>query len=200
MPRQRVITQEKFDDLLSWLDPEREQAGTKYEEIRRSLIRIFAWRGCRDAEGLADRVINIVADKVGELKGNYEGDPAVYFYAVANMIVKECQREAQAQVPLGDFDIPANAPPLILEDGEENSEQEYECLLKCLETLTPDKRTLILSYYREEKQAKIDHRKELASQYGIDPNALRVRAHRIRAALEKCIESCLEEAAADEMN
>lgn len=200
MARLRVITQEKFDELLAWLDPDREQAALKYEGIRRSLIRIFAWRGCREAEDLADRAINVVADKVRELRGAYKGDPAVYFYGVANMLIKECHREARAEVPLGDLNSPVNPSTQVPDDWEESHEREYECLLKCLEVLTPDKRALILAYYRDEKQAKIDHRKELASQYGIDANALRVRAHRIRAALEKCIEACLEGAGAGEMD
>lgn len=179
---------------------DREQAGIKYEELRRSLIRIFAWRGCRGAEDLADKTINIVADKVQELKRSYEGDPAPYFYAVANRLVKECQREMGLQLPLGEIGSGASSAPAQSEDQGQALDPEYECLLLCLEELSPDKRALILAYYSEEKQAKIDHRKELARRYGIDLNSLRVRAHRVRAALEKCIEGCLEAAAADEMD
>ena len=196
MVRQRLITQEKFDELLAWFNPDREQAGIKYEEIRRSLIKILAWRKCSDAEGLADETINRVADKVHELKENYSGDPAIYFHAVANRLVMECQREAKLHVPLGDI---GSALDPSEENPEDDSEREEECLNTCMESLDSDKRELILLYYREEKQAKIEHRKELARRLGIDTNALRVRAHRIRVSLEKCIERCLEEAA-DEMD
>lgn len=200
MPRQRDITQEKFDELLAWLNPDRELAGVKYEELRRSLIKILAWRGCSDAEGLADETINRVAGKVPELKATYTGIPDPYFYAVANRIIKECQREAKSQAPVGDMSSPPASSPENLEDPEYDFEREYECLQQCLRRLSPDKRELILAYYQEEKQAKIDHRKELARQLGIDTNALRVRAHRIRAMLEECIERCLAEAASDEMD
>ena len=47
--------------LLEWLDPNLDLAGEKYEEIRRGLIKIFGYRGCSDAEGLADETINRVA-------------------------------------------------------------------------------------------------------------------------------------------
>jgi hypothetical protein len=67
------LTQETFDDLLAWLDSNREVAGGMYEEIRSSLVKIFAWRKCGDAEGLADETINIVAHKVAHLKDTYEG-------------------------------------------------------------------------------------------------------------------------------
>jgi hypothetical protein len=40
-----VLTQELFDPLLDWLDPDRERAGHKYETIRLKLIKIFTSRG-----------------------------------------------------------------------------------------------------------------------------------------------------------
>src|SRR5947209_6617862 len=39
---------DSFDRLLAWLNPDREQAGQRYEEIRRRLIKIFARRGCSE--------------------------------------------------------------------------------------------------------------------------------------------------------
>ena len=58
------LSQEDFDALLAWLDPEREQAGLKYEQIRGSLIKIFTGRGCTDPEELADETINRVTAKI----------------------------------------------------------------------------------------------------------------------------------------
>ncbi len=82
--------------------------------------------------------------------------------------------------------------PAPFDDAEESGEADYECLDRCLQQLRPDERTLILSYYHEDKQAKIEHRKVLAQEMNIDVNALRVRVYRIRVRLEKCIEACLE--------
>jgi DNA-directed RNA polymerase specialized sigma24 family protein len=55
-------------------------------------------------------------------------------------------------------------------------------------------RLVWLNYYREQKIAKITLRKELAQTLGIPANALRNRAHRIRAQLEKCVAECIDRA------
>jgi DNA-directed RNA polymerase specialized sigma24 family protein len=62
--------------------------------------------------------------------------------------------------------------------------------------LTPESRELVLEYYPEEKQAKIDRRKELADRLGIAVNALRIRAHRVRASLQECLFACIKQIAA----
>jgi len=61
--------------------------------------------------------------------------------------------------------------------------------------LTPANRSLVLDYYKEEKQAKIELRKKMALQMGISGAALRLRAHRIRAGLESCVEDCMSKRA-----
>src|SRR5215216_2251273 len=68
-----TLTSEEFDDLLSWLDPNRERAGSRYEEIRAGLIKRFRWRGCSDAEDLADKTINRVVKKLPEIRATYKG-------------------------------------------------------------------------------------------------------------------------------
>jgi hypothetical protein len=61
--------------------------------------------------------------------------------------------------------------------------------------LTVKSRNLILDYYREEKDSKIDHRKELAERMGLGLNALRIQACRIRAKLQDCVFKCLTQGA-----
>jgi len=84
------------------------------------------------------------------------------------------------------------APPPASEPGAQ--ETEYECLDRCMRQLTPNNRELVLQYYQQEKRDKIDHRRDLAEQLGIALNALRIRAHRIRASLQECVQNCLDEA------
>jgi RNA polymerase sigma factor (sigma-70 family) len=184
MNKDWVLTQESFDALLAWLDPQRDQAGRKYEEIRLRLIKIFTCRGCCEPEDLADETINRVIKKLIEIESSYSGDPSRYFYGVANKVHLEYLRRR-----------PAQPPPPGLEDTE-GVEREYECLERCIRKLTPDNRQLVLQYYQDEKRAKIDHRRQLADQLGIALNALRIRAHRIRASLQECVQTCLKEAAA----
>jgi DNA-directed RNA polymerase specialized sigma24 family protein len=78
---------------------------------------------------------------------------------------------------------------------EPESEIALDCLDRCLEGLTVDSRQLIVDYYQEERRAKIELRQQLAEKLGIPLNALRIRAHRIRATLEKCVTKCVELAA-----
>lgn len=184
--KDRSVSREAFDQMLAWLDSDRERAGQKYEEIRCGLIKIFVCQGCSDPEGLADETIDRVIHKIPEIVPNYAGNPALYFSGVARYILLEYKNRI-AQLRL----LPA-APPKQIEKGED-IEREYECLDRCIERLTPANRELILEYYREEKRAMIENRKRLAERMGITPNALRVRADRVRNSLEKCVANCLKQ-------
>ncbi len=195
---QQVMTKEQFDELLAWLDPDRDRAGEKYESIQRSLIKIFAWAGCSDVEGMTDETIDRVTARVQELRETYEGNPALYFYGVARVLLKENWRNSRVLVPLEEAHD-AEAPPADDEE-EEVLGREYDCLEHCMGQLSPDDRELIVDYYKKEKQAKIEHRKDLAQRRGLLTNALRVKVYRIRAVLERCIESCVERPDPDEID
>jgi len=175
------LSEEAFESLLQWLNTDRDQAGSRYEEIRQRLIRIFGSRGCAEPEGLADEAINRVAKKVVELAKNYEGDPALYFYGVANKIHLEQLKRQKSVVSM------STVP------GVDDFEKEYICLDRCMDRLPPDNRDLVMKYYDNEKNANIAQRRLLAEQLGIGLNALRLRAHRIRLFLHECITGCLEE-------
>jgi DNA-directed RNA polymerase specialized sigma24 family protein len=175
-----VLTKESFDALLSWLDPNQDSAARKYELIRTRLIKIFVCRGCGEPEDLADETIDRVARKLNEIAESFTGDPVRYFYGVANKVHLEYLRRKRV-----------TAPPKAWNDSDK-AEREYNCLERCMQKLTPDNRELVLQYYQEERQAKIEHRKGLAEQLGIALNALRIRAHRIRLTLQDCVKDCLE--------
>lgn len=187
MGKQWMPTQESFDRLLAWLDKDRERAGLKYEEIRLTLVKFFAWRGCTDAEDLADETINRVNRRVEELTQTYEGDPTRYFFGVARNMVKEWRRQENTQ--------PLSHSTLALAEIEttpvDDSLRLRECLEECLQRLPGAERELVLNYYEKSKQAKIDFRKLLARSLEVEPTALRVRVHRIRAKIQKCVERCL---------
>ena len=179
------ITQEQLNLLLDWLDPDREKAGIRYEQIRKRLIKIFVCRASNNPEELADKTINRVARKLPEIRATYVGDPAHYFAGVAANIMREAIRKDR---------IPAIGmpdPPPATEDRE----KDYSCLEKCMEKLDTEDRSLVLDYYRLEGQAKIDHRRQLAEQLGIGLNALRIRACRIRSDLQACMQKCRAEGA-----
>lgn len=161
---------------------DRELAGQKYEQIRIRLIKIFASRGCVDAEDLADEAINRVVSKVAHVASTYEGDPAFYFYGVANKLHLEQLRKNQ----------PKELPLHLMVATAEDREAELACLDRCLEELSAENRILVLRYYAGEKHEKIAGRKSLAYELGLAVNALRIRAHRIRLILQECVTRCLE--------
>jgi hypothetical protein len=173
-------TQEDFEKLLRWLDSDRDKAGEKYEKIRLRLIRIYSSRGCCEAEDLADEAINVVASKADWLIGNYVGDPALYFYAVAKKIYLVYLKKR----PLPDPPPPPPEPDEI--------ERTCEYLDDCLEQLPSSERYLVLRYHEGDKQEKIQNRKRLAQELKISRNALRIKVCHIHARLKQCVERRLQ--------
>jgi DNA-directed RNA polymerase specialized sigma24 family protein len=174
--------QQDFDQFLHWLDPNRERAGERYERIRRKLITIYAAKGVDSPEDLTDRCIKRVIEK--KPWAIAEGvTPEFYTLSVARFIYLEWLRERPHLVQLDDRPIP--------ELQQSDVEEHYACLERCLGKLTDRNRMLVLEYYRYNKMAKITRRADLARELGIGPNALRLRAHRIRKELEECIRQCI---------
>lgn len=170
-----------FERLLSWLDPDREAAAAKYLHIRSRLIKILIRKGCWEPEDVVDETFDRVAQKVDDLKETYIGDPAAYFGGVARNVYLEWLRKKSTPPPVPDI-----VPP------DEETGPEYDCLDDCLKHLAPKNRVLVLEYYQDDKQAKIDRRKALAEREGLEMEALRLRVHRIRKVLRVCVSECLE--------
>lgn len=173
-----VPTREAFDKLLRWLDPDRDKAGEKYEKIRLRLIRVFACRGCCEAEDLADETINVVLSKTDWLLENYVGDPSLYFYGVAKKIHPKLK-------PPPDLPPPDPNPPHL--------EQVCSDLDDCLDDLPSEDRNLVLRYHEGDKQEKIQNRKKLAQELKISRNALRIKVCHIHSRLRDCVEQRLRQ-------
>jgi DNA-directed RNA polymerase specialized sigma24 family protein len=176
------VTQEGFNRLLVWLNADRENAGEKYELIRKRLIKMFVCRGSNIAEELADRTINRVTRKLPEIQGTYTGDPAHYFVGVAQKIWLESIKREQAPV------LGMPTPAITNEE-----DPRYTQLEKCLQQLTSEDRDLVLSYYQGDGRAKILNRRTLAGRLGLGINALRIRVCRIRSELLERVELCRSE-------
>lgn len=189
MARDSAIPPESFDEILAWLNPDRDVAGTIYVQLRQDLTKIFTWNRCSDPDGLTDEVFDRVAKKVHEVRKTYVGDPKLYFYGVARNLVKEIPKKIKTQISLQGTE-PASDPRA--ESQQETANMREDCLRSCLQKLSKDKRELILAYYARDKQAKIDHRTEMAQRLGISVETLRVKAFRIRGTLEQCLERCID--------
>ncbi len=191
-PKQKwELTQEAFDKLLDWLNPDREEAGKEYEKIHSKLIKGFKDHNCTQsvAENLADETINRVAKKLPEIEAIYIGVPSRYFFGVAHKVHLEHLRREPRTVELQPDVFPHTdlSPEKLMDDKE----PEYMCLEQCIQRLTHRNRELILQYYQGEKHIKIELRKALAQRFGIELPILRLQAQRIRTNLKKCILNCL---------
>jgi DNA-directed RNA polymerase specialized sigma24 family protein len=180
MPKDWVMSQETLEALLDWLGSDREQAATRYEEIRTKLIKYFSPTSQSDAEALADETINRVARRLNEIKDQVYGERVRYFYGVARKVQMEYLRRKQPRPG----PEPISDPDLV--------ETEYRCLEECVAKLSAENRELVMRYYDAEGRERIDQRKLLAEELGIAPNALRIRAYRIRAELQKCLKECVD--------
>lgn len=178
------LTLESLQALLAWLDPDPEVAGRKYATIQAGLIRVFASRGFSDAEDLADLTIDRVITRLPDIRDTYVGDPAKYFYGVARKVLLEARNRKEILMD----QIPERPLRTV------NISDHHECLLHCLKLLSPEKREMILDYhlYDYEERVKIEHHKNMSEEQEVPETTLRVRAYRLRVALEKCVLECVE--------
>jgi DNA-directed RNA polymerase specialized sigma24 family protein len=178
-----TLSGDAFEKLLSSLSANREAAGVAYESLRRKLVSFFDWRGAPDPEGSADEVFDRIAKKLEA--GETIREVPTYALGVARIVLMELGRSAPTQEIEDDSLAAVQRPPLS------GADIQLDCLDECLSELPLADRLLIVEYYRFDKREKIDHRHALAEKLGIPMNALRIRAHRIRLQVERCVTSRL---------
>lgn len=186
-----VPTPQSFEKLLAAFDSDNEEAGKKYEHVRVKLLRYFEQKGVCDA----DRYIDITLDRVMRRldEGERVANIMAFTYTVASYVRMEAWN-AQKHLRDVEAEIKKDSEQKQWEDfGSENPRQL--CLDKCLNKLPIETRILILDYYSAERSAKIKLRREMAESLGIEMNALRIRAHRIRLGLETCVQKCVSQLA-----
>jgi DNA-directed RNA polymerase specialized sigma24 family protein len=187
--RRTVVTGEAWDKLLGFLDGSREAAARKYEESRRRLVKLFAWKGLANVEDLADETLDRVARKLAAGEHIRTGDAERYIAGVARLVAFEAARAARREDPL--VDEPAAAAEVT--DGADDPDAAAgvaRCLDECLGKLPDPARELLLGYHAGEGGARIANRKRLAAGMGIALNALRIRVHRLRHEVETCVAKC----------
>src|SRR5688572_10415287 len=143
MVRDPAIPPQSFDEILAWLNSDRNEAAKIYVQLRDDLTRIFAWNRCADPDGLTDEVFDRVARKVHHVRQTFDGDPKLFFYGIARNLIKESPKRIRKQVSIEGTDLPA--PDAKPED--ESEVMREECLNSCLQKLSAERRELILDYY-----------------------------------------------------
>ena len=169
-----------LDVLLRLLDADRDQAGEKYELLRRKLVKLLAWQGGADPYALVDETLDRVMRRLSEGDRPYVSDPSHYVFGFARNVIRESWRRDSRTVP-----------PVITfpSSGEETRtvEARAACLDLCLQRLGPGNRELLLAYYARAGRQRIAARRALAEGLAIKGPALRLRLHRIRLGLETCV-------------
>lgn len=183
-----TMTLDNFDEMLRWLDPDRERAALKYEKIHGRIMTIYTNRGCPWADEIADETDKRVCRRVRDVAPGYVGDPALYFYGVAKMVYLEFSARPQS------FRPPPPAP------NTKELERRHACLEKCLGLLGPEERLIAVEYYKGERREKINNRMRMAERLGVTQKALTLRMHRIRRELLPCLTECLEKLRGDEID
>ncbi len=184
MIKTSVLTQEDFDALLKWLSPNREEAGEKYEKIRKGLIRFFHFKGCADPQILADETINRVAFKLSTFDFSGNAKTISFFYGFASKIYLEYVSQVSRREVQMDEELQFGAKSFESFDGEES--EGIKCLEKCLAKLPSLESDLVIQYYSEEKGAKLEVRRKIAEKMNIRKRTLHTKVHRIRIVLKNC--------------
>jgi DNA-directed RNA polymerase specialized sigma24 family protein len=180
------LTQTSFDLLLAHLHPDRDRAAQEYELTRKTLIKYFEWQGCANAEACADETIDRVAKRISQ--GEQIHDLTKYFKGVARLIAYEVLKERERQANL--IRQLSLTPPAETATESEGEQTKYSCMEECLRNLSRENFELITRYSQPEN--KTENKKNLAKTMSVQLNALRIRAHRIRAELKKCYVACLQ--------
>jgi DNA-directed RNA polymerase specialized sigma24 family protein len=185
------LTASALERLLARLDADAGRAAEAYEALRVALTRFFDWRGAAFPDECADEALNRLARRLDE--GVDVADLRGFALGIARLVLLERARSPQArQDPLDEQAV--GAAPVSAAD---HAPRLHDCLDRCLASLTPDSRALILEYYQDHRRQKIDRRAALATRLGLSANALRSRAQRVRDRLEHCVRRCVAGPGAD---
>lgn len=190
--------QEDFETLLTWFSSDKKQAALIYENIRHKLLKFFEWRGCVHPEECIDQTIDRVISKVLQGEEIRTKNQYLYFLGVARNVLREYwktqKKKSSSLDELPQSQLPSIDPEEIENQqlGEQLWQKRLDCMKRCLQALSEEKRVMITGYYQGEKRTKIQNRQRLAQRLQLSENALRIRTHRIRDELEACVQHCMK--------
>ena len=170
-----------FDALLLRLGADGEPAAPVYERLRLRLIAMFRLHLPIEAEALADDSLERLAKRLHE--GVTVEHVSAYLHGIARLVLLEARNRPLARrAAAGELDR-LRAP----EPDEVDDLEAHAALRGCLNKIGEESSRLILAYYADDEAGRIHVRQRLAASLGLNLNALRNRALRLRAALETCV-------------
>ena len=176
---------QSLQPLLAWLDPDPDLAGRRYVRLQIKLTAYFEWRGCDLPDARADEALARMTRRIAAGE-QVSASPEAYAYGIARLLAREAFREQERQRRA--LAQAAPPPPTPVE-----SERDMDCLEACLARLASGDRELIVRYYSGGEGERIRERRRLAAGLGLSATALRLRAFRLRFALQACVEGCRRE-------
>jgi RNA polymerase sigma factor (sigma-70 family) len=182
------LTRESFEKFLSALHPDCEHAEVEYERLRLKLVKLFEWERTYEwshfPDDCVDETFNRVCRKLSE--GEVIENVRNYCYGVARNLVRELRKGPdRKKVDLEEYEQVFDWLKQYEHEVEEEHLDKY--YWQCLQELDTEKRALIVEYYEGEKREKIERRELLANRLGINLDALRTRARRIRDEIRDCV-------------
>ncbi len=194
----REIYAEQFAALLRCFDSDRERAWTIYAGVRERLTRFFAEKNCLSPVECADDALDRAARRLAEGAQITTTDPYSYILGIAYNVLREYWKSRDRGLieleSLSPGLHPSHDPAVERAEEEESEarERRLECLTRCLARLPPEQRTFLDAYHTgAQGGTRIEGRRLLAAELGVELNALRIRACRIRDRLGKCLRACL---------
>jgi Restriction endonuclease len=177
-----VVDARNFDNLLQFLDADRDLAGARYEHIRQRLIRLFEWRGVSGPEDLADKTMDRVSRRVSEGLELQSSDPYGYFAGVAHLIYKEELRRQSKSRNVGSLLRYALFPQYESTNDVDSRVREV------LDQLSPTDLRLLRQYYQEggATETKIE---EIASDLSASPSSVAQRIKELSNSLVSSAEA-----------
>jgi len=176
------VPSEHFQRLLFMLDPDRERAGGRYEEIRQRLIQFFHRHSCFPAEDLADKTFDTVARRISSETIH---NVVAFVWGVARNVKREAHKH-RALVNIDEVSQPARArsiDPEVEMIHRVDNQRQIKCLYDSIQQLPLDDRELFLAYEYYTRKAK--NTQKLVARFGLSPTALQTRAHRLKCRVEQ---------------
>lgn len=179
-----------FVELLRHLDSDSERAARAYERLRTRLIQFLRLHVPRDAEATADVVLERLARRLADTPID---DVTGYALGIARLLVREVHaRDARQARALQDPTLIADDDTIGEMEALADDERALRALTLCMQREGAEHAQLIVSYYGAGEGAeRIRKRRDLAVSLGLSLNALRNRALRVRASLERCVRARL---------
>lgn len=185
------MTPHELEHLLRCLHADRNQAGAAYNRLRALLIQHCAWKNHHAPEDGADAALDRVAAKLAAGTLIPAEKLESYCKEVARYICLEDYRRRLRE------EHAARAQTLLPGQADE-AELEHEARQRkqCLEQLEAEAQRILRAYcLPPAKGAFADleaERARLAAELGITLQNLRLRVHRWRLRLEKCLRERLQ--------